>query len=432
MPRNDFINIDGTINYDNIASTSQVNPLSLLINAKYPPAPLVACKADGVTDDISAAKAIVDYAHTNNVVAFFPSGTYKFTNSLNIIGKTQIECATGCFFDFSSSPNDGVVLLPGYHTGRMIFGTISGASNGAGLRVYGAALAYIWFNLITACKDGILIEADSINGYPQDNTLEGMMVSYSTNGIRVRGETTLNVIQGNLFRINFLAGNVNSIIFDAPANVTPGWAGNLFDIPAIDAFNVVNSKGITSTSNTQVNGQVFMHKLYYSGFASKYFDLSVCNGNHFEIAVYGSIAPANITLKGVSNYIVDVTINTNPPLSQLAIPASTSSNTQSTWNSGNLIQARRTHISLNIATGGLSAGSTADFYVYHAFVTGQSNNVCAYPRWSAPMVVIAIEDESTTAGVDGIWGIPFQIHIRVLAVAAVLAGTYNVDVECEG
>jgi hypothetical protein len=52
------------------------------INVLYPPAPLTACKGDGVTDDYPSIKAIIDYAIANNRAIKIPTSTYLLSAPL--------------------------------------------------------------------------------------------------------------------------------------------------------------------------------------------------------------------------------------------------------------------------------------------------------------------------------------------------------------
>jgi hypothetical protein len=418
----DLTNLDATFNAHLAANTS------IVINAKYPPAPLVACKADGATDDTVAAQAIVDYAHINKVKVYFPSGTYKFSVSLNIAAITQIECSTECTFDFTASASDGVVLLPGYHTGRMIFGTIQNATNGAGLRLYGAHLAWITCNFITNCHDNILLETDATNLICSGNVIEVLINTHAMNGIRFKAAQNSNVLQQNKIYNNLNDWNTNGIVFDAPAGVNPNWQFNIFECDTIFGENVNGTTGIICTHNNQVNNEIFICNGLFGGFGNgMYVNLPASNSNTYTLAIIGSDLPASqVNIFGASNRINIISATAK------VIAAATVSNSGASWNSGKAVIAHKTRLQLVIPAGGLAAGATKDFYMYHAFVCGTSNNVIVSPKWSASMVVIAAEDESKTAGVDGVFEVPGQIHIRVLAVAAVAAGTYDCDVIIEG
>ena len=65
--------------------TKQLN--TQFINVLYPPAPLVACKGDGVTDDTTAIQAMINYFGANGGRLYFPqpSNYYKITSPLNLL-----------------------------------------------------------------------------------------------------------------------------------------------------------------------------------------------------------------------------------------------------------------------------------------------------------------------------------------------------------
>ena len=85
---NNFVNNHGDIiNLDNrvtelAAQTSDVaNKLnSQYINVKYPPAPLVGAKGDGLTDDSTVIQNIVNSVTGDGTTIYFPKGDYLFNN----------------------------------------------------------------------------------------------------------------------------------------------------------------------------------------------------------------------------------------------------------------------------------------------------------------------------------------------------------------
>jgi hypothetical protein len=81
---------------------SQVSAIAVsnYINVLHPPAPLVAAKADGITDDSGAIQACIDYGVLNNRPVYVPAGRYKLkfvlqVNAFNFIGEglaTTFDC----------------------------------------------------------------------------------------------------------------------------------------------------------------------------------------------------------------------------------------------------------------------------------------------------------------------------------------------------
>lgn len=86
MARNDVVNADGSINWDIIGGfkdslAQKVSQGDLLINVKDSP---YGAKGDGTTDDTTAIQNAVNYVVGNGGKLFFPKGTYKITNYINI------------------------------------------------------------------------------------------------------------------------------------------------------------------------------------------------------------------------------------------------------------------------------------------------------------------------------------------------------------
>lgn len=101
----DYENMRGNISDLDIRATAHLADITQRgINVKSPPAPLVAAKGDGVTDDTAAIKAIIDYVFAaGGGVVFFPPGTYKLMSSLIIKSNVHlIGCGVSTILDFSS------------------------------------------------------------------------------------------------------------------------------------------------------------------------------------------------------------------------------------------------------------------------------------------------------------------------------------------
>jgi hypothetical protein len=60
-------------------------------NVKYPPAPLVAAKGDGVTDDSAAIQAIINQAAIDGAEVIFPKGTFVLANNLVLPSNTVLR-----------------------------------------------------------------------------------------------------------------------------------------------------------------------------------------------------------------------------------------------------------------------------------------------------------------------------------------------------
>ena len=103
--------------------------------------------------------------------------------------------------------------------------------------------------------------------------------------------------------------------------------------------------------------------------------------------------------------------------------ANTSSNTRSTFNSGVPLFYKRIPVAMELPS--LSAGGTADFYVYSPFTSGvQKQPKFQVQQMNTNAVLDVIEDESDVAGSDGQGPIANQVHIRIRAFGAVPANTY--------
>lgn len=72
------------------------NVNGLIINAKYPPAPLVPCKGDGVTDDYNSIIAILGYMNYKGILFFPVSNKYIISEPIHL-GITSADDAVNTF-----------------------------------------------------------------------------------------------------------------------------------------------------------------------------------------------------------------------------------------------------------------------------------------------------------------------------------------------
>jgi hypothetical protein len=376
-------------------------------------------------DDTAALQAWANVSGKH----YLPSGTYNLSSSVTL-GIGDYDCDTGAIIQSNGAPGDAILLASGNWGGRrVILPDIVGFTSGAALHVVGAAQAYIYVANISSCLSGILIESTTTQQTVND-TFEfwgiGAGVTYA---IHFKAADSTHILQGHLIRGNFINGNKVGIYLDAPNGSTPAWQSNIIDVPSIDGDGAPGTYGIYCPNSALVNGISFRCAAFFGGFTSGYVIMSNANGVNFELYFASTPTASQMTVVGNNNTIVNTNERVETPLNAQAITAATASGSQSTFNGGALLVYNRTRILLPVPA--LTAGQTADFYIYHAFTTGYTNNVRVTPRYSAPFVVVAVEDESVVAGVDGLTSAN-QVHIRILATGSVAAGNYEVDVEVYG
>lgn len=386
----------------------------------------------GKADATATVQAAILASLSYGVPAVFPAGTYKLSSTIAISPGTSVDCDAGAIWDFTGAAGDGVQLLPGFHSPwAMRFGVIRNAAAGAGLNLYGAQQATVRFQYIQGCQDGVKLSADAANTQCSANDVGGLLILSTTNGVVVSAAVAGDDMQLNKVRVVQIDFCTNGLVFSAPNGVNPNWTFNLFELEGIAGENAAGSTGITAPNGNQVSNCTILCRNFFSQFASHWINLPSCSSNWIELKCDPTLStPGDVVVLGESNYVVNTNYAAWPAaLNSAPIAMATASGSRGTWNGGVLVTTRRTHCSVTV--GALTAGQTADFYMYHAFLTGLTGAVSASPRWTAAMMIIAVEDESEVAGVDGQFSAN-QLHVRVMATGAVSAGTYNLDIVVEG
>jgi len=373
--------------------------------------------------------AAIQAAFAASLRVHVPQGIYNMSGTVTPQLGTFLECESGAIFDGTNAPGDAFQLVSGNWNSRLRFGKIQNYLFGAAIHALpGASVADVWFDHLKANKDGLLIESSSA-GNSLDDNWSGIWITSSTYAaIHIKATNSSDAIQGHIFRINLLDINLHSILFDAPSGITPSWNTNVFHIPVVDGGNIASSTGISTTNSNGVQGCTFNCEGFFGGFKGYYVNLNGSNNNQFKLALNTAVTATTFIVVGVGNKILSPNFIETPAINTTPIAMATASGSQASFNGGALLNCFRAHLSITV--GALSAGATADFYAYHAFTQGYGSLVRAFPRWNVPLIILTAEDESIIAGTDGNTSAN-QIHIRVYAVAAVPAGTYNIDLEVE-
>lgn len=373
----------------------------------------------GTIDSSPAFAACTSCASAAKLPIRIPSGSYLLSQTWVLNANIPMTKNDGAQISASGAA-DGIQFSAGnYARSTYHLPTIVGFS-GAGLHFLpGSNLVHARLGNIADCGDGILLETNATETSTLDNWVEFEAINTCTNGVHMKCTDSNQVQQGNVIRGNFITGVTNGLYFDTPAGTSPNWNINIFQIDAIDCGQVANSRGIYGPNGIPP-ACVFSIRSFLGGFT-----ISAVEGTSNE-SIYQVNIQTTINnwwkLSGEGNVVQNYGQPWQGVLTAAPIQAVTASGDQAGFNGAKLLTANRTFIGLPVPA--LAAGATADFYVYHAFTQGYSNQVQLVPMFSQPIAVLAVEDESIQPGVDGNTSAN-QIHIRVIALAATIAQTVN-------
>ena len=387
-------------------------------------------KADSITDDTIAIQSARTVALASKGTLMFVAGigNYRMSTPLNVTPAFNIQTFGNATLEAIGASTNGVVFGVGnYGSNFYKLPSIANFVNGIGLYLLGANLAYIEVPNIANCVSGLQIEANTDNPTALDNTIIGGTINNCTSGSGVHFKCTNNsdTIQGTIIKFNFLTVNKYSIYYDCPTSITPNWDDVLIQTEAIEGASLAGSIGIYGPNGFPPSRCLIQARTFFGGFAVA--DISG-GGNHntFELAFDASPEYTHINLNGVGNRIKNLGSGYSGPITGTPITASTTSGSRATFNGGVSLGANKLFVQLAVST--LAAGATQDFYIYSPFTTGYSNMLNATQHFNQPLVIQCIEDASIRVGIDGLSSAN-QIHIRVLAVAAVTASNQQITVE---
>lgn len=192
------------------------------VNVKNPPAPLVAAKGDGTTNDTVALQALINYAATNHTYLYFPKGSYlvnglTMSNYVSLVGMDRYSTI------LTLAPNSNVDLVKGFIENCTITGMMFNANMNAQTSNC---------SCINATVENALIE-DVIfkNGYNSvviDNT-----------GMFQGNEWLFDGVQHDGLTINGDGANLTSIQF--------------MNISKINANTLININGENTITNVESN-----------------------------------------------------------------------------------------------------------------------------------------------------------------------------------
>lgn len=214
----------------------------LFINVKNPPAPLVAAKGDGVTDDTVAIQAMINYVNGKSNYLFFPAGTYSvqgltMVTGVSLIGmdryKTIIMLRAASNKDLLSGDLGNCTIsnitlnanMPGQTANCSIY------SGTATDMLISDAIFKNGYNMLSIDNDGIVQMDNLVFDGTQGNGLAIGGVRASVNNINFINNSKLNAgtlisITGNNNSVTQILNTEyaeNGVVIAGDNNVVEGW-----------------------------------------------------------------------------------------------------------------------------------------------------------------------------------------------------------------
>jgi hypothetical protein len=384
---------------------------------------------DGSTDDTSSILSCATYCDTNNKAMFFPSGTYNFTGGLNVTSNFGIFAEPGAQLSATSSSVSTTPCMTFassiYFNQYYTLPTIVGYP-GTAIYLHGASYVYAFCPLIANCKDGIILATDSSKTTCIDNTIQlNGMNNISNSCIQfVYGASTV-AMQNNLFKANFLYTVKYGIFFNGTTADAPKVNENRFVIEALDGGGISGGVGIYAPNSNLTGPMYYEFKSSFVNFA-QFFNVGNCSGQVIEayFDMSGVTGQGNYGAFAISGTNKFTTFLVDFPFATAPVSASTTSNSRSTFNSGNCLLSNRQQLIGITPSGGMVAGDILTLYTYSPYTTGNGagggsvvNNLRVtmntYNGVNLKLVPLNIIDNSNT--------VANEIKINFIAVGTVPA-----------
>ena len=231
------------------------------INVKNPPAPMVAAKGDGVTDDTVAIQAMINYVNGKSNYLFFPAGTYSVQGltmvpGVSLIGmdryKTIIMLRAASNKDLLSGDLGNCTVsnitlnanMPGQTANCSIY------SGSATDMLISDVIFKNGYNMLSIDNDGIVQMDNVVFDGTQGNGLAISGVRASVNNINFVNNSKLNAgalisITGNNNSITQILNTEyaeNGVVIAGDNNVVEGWMSGtttaLYDAGTGNAINL--------------------------------------------------------------------------------------------------------------------------------------------------------------------------------------------------
>jgi hypothetical protein len=388
---------------------------------------------DGVTNDSAAIQSAIDYAATNNLTVYFPDGTFLVETGIILKHPCNVFSEGNATLKADDQIITTLTIEPGNWVNSIMY--LPSINNGAnGLVLNGASFVNAFIPNIGGADNGVVLKVTNTDKICVDNTITFTAISDGNGaGIFFLYETTdtSGVMQGNAFYGNFIVNLTYGISFkdnNSPALGSLNWDCNYFEIIAIDSLNKAGSIGIFGQPTLPPARTIYNIPGFFDLFDEAYIK-AAAGANHgiFRLAFASAPAYAKMQMQGVGNRIINVSNGQDgTPGISTPVALTTSSNTLSTFNSGDPINSNRFYASINLPSG-LSAGDDAIFYFYHPLMQTYSCKITTEPQWAYSMYVIYAMENSTAGNVapDFQNPFPFQATLKVVATDTVPSGTYN-------
>jgi hypothetical protein len=302
--------------------------------------------------------------------------------------------------------------------------TINNFARGAAVHIKANGI-HATFSYFSGNKYGIWVQANNRMGNHglYNCSLTGMKIAGGDSAIRLTVDEADTVIQGITVRMNFCQ-SPKAVRFDtvSPTPIKAVINDNKFEIDGIDPVQLPDSWGVWVDPNlagSVLGPNILIADEFFGGYASGPFHfIPGCTGWTLKLGISCGETDTWEHWPGFPANTLIIDSNTHEPIVKASMrPDPTGNGPRREWHA-------KPYFTNNIGVilpidketaHRLNAGKVVDYYVWSPFTKAGLDVIKSTPAFCSPLVLLAVEDESRTAGIDGNCG-PNQIHIRIAAL----------------
>lgn len=329
----------------------------------------------GTGVDLPAIQKCINACRTNGVTTLLGQNYYGKAGDAGVLVYPDSPIDTeGNVFVYAVSQADGFVFSPGTYLGpENRLPTLSGFA-GEAIRLHGTSFCRV--QCPSVCNGtgpggssvGVNFFTDATNPNCLDNKVEIFVVGPNmANAAVFSGAGPTTVLQGNIFKSNFIVSTLRGCLFYETLAGT-NWDGNVLEIDAIDPAGIAGAILVANAVVTSVPRLTVRVVSWIGGFsgASAQWVTGNFDGLNLELRVAEALTSySQMQVIGTGGKI---TLNTSGLSRQQLVTPATLTQDISTFNSGAPITQVRFASSITIPAGGLLNNALLTTFLYSPYV----------------------------------------------------------------